>query len=88
MGGEGVGRVERMNLLLSLILALCKKIKEIYDLCLFESDARKEHVLINSHFLIKTELLGRQCAKLLESCLLTKFSISFSAMSGSQRTKL
>lgn len=54
-----------MNLFLYLILAFCKEIKEIYDLCLFETDTRKEHVLINSHFLIKIELLGRQRAKLL-----------------------
>lgn len=77
-----------MNLFLYLILAFCKEIKEIYDLCLFETDTRKEHVLINSHFLIKIELLGRQWAKLLWSWLLTKFSISFSVMSGTERGKL
>lgn len=79
---------KKMNLLCFLIFAFCKKIKEIYDLCLFKSDARKEHVLINSHFLIIIGFSCRQCAQLLESWLLTKFSISFSPMNDIQRTKL
>lgn len=54
-----------MNELASLLdSSFSKKIKEIYDLCLFEPDARNEHVLINSHFLVKSRLLCRQCALL------------------------
>lgn len=54
-----------MNELTSLLeSSFSKKMKEIYDLCLFELDATNLHVLINSHFLIKRRLLCRQCALL------------------------
>lgn len=54
-----------MNELASLLdSSFSKKVKEIYDLCLFKLDATNVHVLINSHYLIKSSLLGRQSALL------------------------
>lgn len=64
-----------MNELASLLdSSFSKKIKEIYDLGLFKPDARNEHVLINSHFLVKRSLLCRQCIAFI-ACLLANFFI-------------
>lgn len=51
-----------MNELASLLDSIfSKKMKEIYGLCLFESDATNVYILINSYFLTKSRLLCRQC---------------------------